>query len=244
MDDAIPYDDESQGETMSADEFAGANTQMAWSVEDYPNYEAPRRHWPFAVFAAATVALGSVIAAAVITHPSHTSAAPVAVTRTSTPTIVSEPPVTVTAPPTTVTSTVQAAPPPPPPPLAPPTLCDSYSRNLLRSQANGGAVTFTRPTLPSGTYWIPQLSSKRPGTFDDGKTYDCAAILSEHNTLRAEYNALLMWSGDWPQIFHSHNDYWVTVAGMIYPTKAGAQGWCNDHGLDSDHCFPTLIPAG
>src|SRR6516162_3762475 len=44
MDDAIPYDDESQGETMSLDEFAGANTQMAWSVEGYPNYEAPRRH--------------------------------------------------------------------------------------------------------------------------------------------------------------------------------------------------------
>jgi serine/threonine-protein kinase len=238
VDGSIPYDDEAQDETLSADEFSGMPTGMAWSVPEYE--EPPTRHWPYAVFAGAVLALGTAVAAALIMHPSHTSAAPVAVTQTVVP------PVTVTAPPNTVTSTAEAAPPPPPaPPPAPapqPVLCDQYSLEQLRTQARHDSVAITE--RPSGAMWIPQLSSKRPGTFDDGKTYTCADIWREHNSLRADYAALLLWSGDWPQIFHSHDDYWVTTSRMVYRTKGEAQGWCDTNGLDPDHCFPTLIPAG
>ena len=90
-------------------------------------------------------------------------------------------------------------------------------------------------------YWVPQLSSKRPGLVADGTTWDCGSILAEHNQLRAAYQADLLWSGDWPHTF-GHYDYWVTVAAWTFDTAEGARQWCQDHGRDvPEHCYPNQI---
>jgi serine/threonine-protein kinase len=243
------YDDPSQDETLSASEFAGIPTPLAWSVpEDYDEEEPRHRRWPYAVFAAAATALGSVISAAVILLPApHDPTPPTPPTSIAPPTPVAEtvPPtttatVTVSAEPSTVT--VSPPPPPvPPPPVVQSSGCDSYSLRQLRTQVRADDIVLT---AGSQNMWVPQISSKRPGVFDDGKTWDCAAIWQEHQRLRDRYDAKLVWSGDWPRVYHSRDDYWVTVAPWLYPSAAGAQAWCDSHGRDADHCFPTLIPVG
>ena len=84
--------------------------------------------------------------------------------------------------------------------------------------------------------WVPQLSSKRPGTVSAGRTYDAAAILAEHEELRARHpQARLLWSGDWP-VFDS-GDYWVTVLATPSSSAGGANSWCDDQGFGADECF-------
>ncbi|WP_433782451.1 hypothetical protein ACQPX6_21480 [Actinomycetospora sp. CA-101289] len=84
--------------------------------------------------------------------------------------------------------------------------------------------------------WVPQLSSKRPGLVDGGRTWDAAAILAEHEALRARYpQARLLWSGDWP-VF-TGGDYWVTVLASPSSSAATANGWCDRQGLGADDCF-------
>ncbi|GAA4739722.1 hypothetical protein [Actinomycetospora chibensis] len=84
--------------------------------------------------------------------------------------------------------------------------------------------------------WVPQLSSKRPGTVASGRTYDTAAILAEHEQLRARHpGARLLWSGDWP-VFGS-DDYWVTVLAMPSSSAGGANSWCDRQGFGADDCF-------
>jgi serine/threonine-protein kinase len=141
--------------------------------------------------------------------------------------------VTVTAPTVTVTTTPSPTLPVPPAPQN----CEPASLQQLRAQAN---IDSPVVTAWAENRWVPQLSSKRPGTIDDGKVWDCRAIWLEHLQLRQRYDAKLLWSGDWQGTFKKH-DYWVTVAGMSYPTSGDAQAWCDSHGRDSDHCFPTLI---
>ena len=51
-------------------------------------------------------------------------------------------------------------------------------------------------------HWVPQLSSKLgvpPWSYDseDGFVYDSALILQDHLRLRQQYDAKLLWSGDW-----------------------------------------------
>ncbi|MHC1561497.1 hypothetical protein ACR9E3_21255 [Actinomycetospora sp. C-140] len=88
--------------------------------------------------------------------------------------------------------------------------------------------------------WVPQLSSKRPGTVADGRTWDAAAILAEHQQLRARYpEARLLWSGDWP-VFGS-GDYWVTVLASPALSPGGANGWCDRQGLGADACFAKYL---
>jgi serine/threonine protein kinase len=87
--------------------------------------------------------------------------------------------------------------------------------------------------------WLPQLSSKRPGVFDDGIVYDNASTLQEHQRLRAQYNARLLWSGDWTNFDGS--DYWVTIAPITFPDSASALSWCKAQGLDSDHCYAEFV---
>lgn len=108
---------------------------------------------------------------------------------------------------------------------------------LLRRQADAD-----RPVVTTWATnrWVPQLSSKHPGSRDDGVVWDDDSIWDEHTTLRQKYDAKLLWSGDWPKTFRGH-DYWVTIAGVSYPDRASAQAWCDAHGRDADHCFPTLI---
>ena len=145
------------------------------------------------------------------------------------------PPVTVTS---EETQTVTVTSSPIAPPAAPvPQSCDYTSVQQLRAQAN-----IDRPVVTAWAEirWVPQLSSKHPGTIDDGQVWNCSSIWGEHLQLRQQYDAKLLWSGDWPSTFKKP-DYWVTIAGMAYPTSDGAQAWCDSHGKDSDHCFPTQI---
>jgi serine/threonine kinase PknH len=230
---AYVYDEafEESCPTMSAEDFASANTQKAWALADPPEVSPTQQPYQWAgvlkVVAAAAAAAFGALAAVVVLHggDGHTE------TATAAPTTQ-----TVTAAPTTQTQTVIAAPAPPPvttmPPAAPPPLCGQ-----LRAQAS-----IDGPVMTAGAEgrWIPQLSSKRPGTVDDGQVWDCSSIWREHLQLRDLYDARLLWSGDWPATF-KQRDYWVTVAGITYPTADGAQAWCNSHGRDADHCFPTLI---
>jgi hypothetical protein len=101
--------------------------------------------------------------------------------------------------------------------------------------------------------WVPQLSSKhgaQPWTYDkeDGVTYDSELTLQEHQRLRQQYGAKLIWSGDWVtpagNTVWDHPDYWITVAPIVFPDSGGALKWCTSHGLDSDHCDAQNLITG
>jgi hypothetical protein len=103
-----------------------------------------------------------------------------------------------------------------------------------------------RPDINQNT-WVPQLSSKHaalPWTYDkeDGISYDSIATLREHQQLRRQYGAILLWSGDWPG-YTERND-WVTVAPIGYPDSADALAWCSGHGIDNDHCYAEDLFTG
>lgn len=87
--------------------------------------------------------------------------------------------------------------------------------------------------------WVPQLSSKRPGTIDNGVTWDNAMALQEHLRLRQQYDAKLLWSGDWSTF--SESNYWVTVAGITFTNPKGALMWCSRREFDRDHCIAKLV---
>lgn len=88
--------------------------------------------------------------------------------------------------------------------------------------------------------WVPQLSSKWLGLVAEGRTWTSATILAEHQQLRQAYPGVrLLWSGDWSTF--SDSNYWVTVAGLTFPTAEGALAWCRSGGFDRDHCFAKLI---
>jgi hypothetical protein len=89
-------------------------------------------------------------------------------------------------------------------------------------------------------WWIPQLSSKRPGVVDDGVTWDNARTLQEHRQLRQKYpDVKLLWSGDWSTF--SAPNFWVTVVGITFDESSGALAWCTSQGLDSDHCAAKIV---
>jgi serine/threonine-protein kinase len=89
--------------------------------------------------------------------------------------------------------------------------------------------------------WVPQLSSKRPGVFDDGITYNNASTLQEHMRLRNKYNGKLLWSGDWAN-FDATN-FWVTVAPYTFNDSDSALAWCRAENLDADHCYAGVVSA-
>ncbi|MCV7279916.1 hypothetical protein H7J88_09670 [Mycolicibacterium flavescens] len=108
------------------------------------------------------------------------------------------------------------------------------SLQQLRTQA----ALDTRIGLNAGSLWVPQLSSKRPGTVDDGIVWDNDDIWQEHLRLRQQYGAILLWSGDWN---FDDDDLWVTVATEGFPSAEGARQWCRNHGRDTWHCFPAQL---
>ncbi|WUI25892.1 hypothetical protein OG976_23330 [Mycobacterium sp. NBC_00419] len=87
--------------------------------------------------------------------------------------------------------------------------------------------------------WVPQLSSKRPGVVDQGVTWNNVLTLQEHMRLRQQYDAKLLWSGNWSTF--DDPDWWVTVAGVTFPDAGGALAWCRDHGYDRNHCYAKLV---
>ena len=88
-------------------------------------------------------------------------------------------------------------------------------------------------------YWVPLLSTKHPGTVDNGVTWDNAMTLQEHQTLRQRYSGRLLWSGDWSTF--SGKDFWITIAGITFSNSAGALAWCRDKGFDRDHCNAKIV---
>lgn len=96
--------------------------------------------------------------------------------------------------------------------------------------------------------WVPQLSSKRPGTVDNGIRYDDTTILSHYRGLAARYpGAALLWSGDWP-VFKG-DDYWVVIVAQPFATPAQANAWCDQQGFGADDCLAKNLshtggPAG
>ncbi len=93
-------------------------------------------------------------------------------------------------------------------------------------------------------HWIPQLSSKHstePWTYDseDGTEYHNEQILQEHQRLRQQYNAKLLWSGDWTT--YDHPDYWVTVVPQTFSDSDSVLSWCNGQQKDSDHCSAEMV---
>jgi serine/threonine protein kinase len=92
--------------------------------------------------------------------------------------------------------------------------------------------------------WIPQLSSKHatePWTFDseDGTEYHSQQTLQEHQRLRQQYGAKLLWSGDWTT--YDHPDYWVTVVPVTFSEPSGVLSWCTTNGRDPDHCTAQMV---
>ena len=92
--------------------------------------------------------------------------------------------------------------------------------------------------------WIPQLSSKHataPWTDDpeDNVVYDPSQILQEHQRLRQQYGAVLLWSGDWT--VYDHSDYWVSVVPTTYPDSDSVLNWCRSVGRDADHCSAQIV---
>ncbi|MFP5019235.1 hypothetical protein [Pseudonocardia phyllosphaerae] len=85
-------------------------------------------------------------------------------------------------------------------------------------------------------YWVPQLSSKKTGTTDNGIVYDSGAILAQYRGLAAQYpDAALLRSEDWP-VFRN-GGYWVVVVAQPFSTADGANSWCAAQGFGPDDCF-------
>ena len=239
----------STGYTMSPDEFAAANTQWAWSQanpppEPQPYYEPhhyeptyhepPHHDWMRVLKLVSGITAGALVIAAVIvlvtsvTKPVTPTNPSGYATATATQTV------TAGALPTTATQTVTAIPAPTQTVTALPVPIDPEEQ--LRQIANGN-----RPfvSVRLADRWVPQLSSKRPGVVDQGIVWDNATTLREHLQLRERYHARLLWSGEWSTF--SASNFWVTVAGITFPTSAGALAWCTSQGFDHDHCFAKIV---
>ena len=92
--------------------------------------------------------------------------------------------------------------------------------------------------------WIPQLGSKsgvEPWTFDpeDNKLYPPQQILEEHEQLRRQFGARLLWSGDWT--VWDKPIYWVTVVPITFSDAASVHSWCTSHGRDKFHCSAQIV---
>lgn len=94
-----------------------------------------------------------------------------------------------------------------------------------------------RPQVEELTdYWVPQLSSKKLGTVDDGRTYSYADIVVNHAQLASEYSSVLLVRSDDFASF-TLPDYWVSVVGQGFATAADANAWCDAASLPADDCF-------
>ena len=92
--------------------------------------------------------------------------------------------------------------------------------------------------------WVAQLSSKRPGTQDDGIVYDYPAIWNHYVGLRQKYaqrsiDLALLWSGDWSTF--DGRDYWVIITAGTFLTPEDALAWCRSEGYPWDDCFAKLV---
>lgn len=85
-------------------------------------------------------------------------------------------------------------------------------------------------------HWMPQLSSKKQGTADDGIVYTYDDILAEHLRLRARYDDVrLVFSSDWKSFLVP--GFWVTLVGQPADDWNPALRWCTGTGFDRTHCY-------
>ncbi|MFP5019231.1 hypothetical protein [Pseudonocardia phyllosphaerae] len=120
-------------------------------------------------------------------------------------------------------------------PATVPTATAPVPQSAESELADAAAGDRTRVAATVG-YWVPQLSSKKPGTTDGGVTYGSEAIFRQYQAFAAQYpGAALLWSGDWP-VF-KNDDYWVVVVAQPYSTAAEANAWCSAQGFGADDCF-------
>lgn len=90
--------------------------------------------------------------------------------------------------------------------------------------------------------WIPQISSKKVGTRDNGIVYANADILRDHLDLRERYQDVkLVSSNDWTTF--SEADYWISAVGQPFHTGDLANRWCDTQGIDANNCFAKVISS-
>lgn len=92
--------------------------------------------------------------------------------------------------------------------------------------------------------WTAQLSSKQPGTYDDGMVYDSYDdILALHLQLRAQYpDSLLVFSSDWPGTYGPRSrGYWVTLSGESDLTTQPVLDWCRSTGRGEGDCWAVRV---
>lgn len=88
--------------------------------------------------------------------------------------------------------------------------------------------------------WVPELASARQGLVVNGVTLYYTDILTEYRTLRQQYpQARLTQSLDWT-VF-SDPDSFVTVLAVPYQKAEDANTWCDQQGIDRNHCFAQLL---
>lgn len=232
---------------------AGTKRRQAWSQDreqpdfsEQPDHQPDRHEWRAVAIAAAAIVVICSTLVFVIAH-SNNGPAPGPTITVLPPTAAPLPPPVVVLAPTTVTQTVL--------PTQRPVPTSTYPNpdSQLRQYADEDY-----PVNPTGQRianfdgpWVPQLSSKhgaQPWTYDkeDGVTYTPELTLQEHQQLRRQYGAKLLWSGDWTMgnTIWGHPDYWITIAPVAFPTAADALKWCTSRGLDSDHCDAQNIATG
>jgi len=118
---------------------------------------------------------------------------------------------------------------------------DTVALANLRSTA-ANHRSFVATSLADG--WVAQLSSKRPGTQDDGIVYDYTAIWDHYLRFKKSYaqrsiDLALLWSGDWSTF--DGKDYWVIVTAGTFPTPDDALAWCRSEQYAWDDCFAKLV---
>ena len=117
-------------------------------------------------------------------------------------------------------------------------VAEASAADNLRWQADHDRSTVV--SRVSG-YWVPQVSSKRPGLYAEGMTWGSPAIMQEFFSLRQQFpEALLLFSDDWP-VFDAGGSWWVTIVGIPFTTAEGANAWCDSQGLDGEHCFAKYV---
>lgn len=222
-----------------------AQTQYGYSrYEDYQDYPYSPESAPtpivttrsdsssviaMAILAAAVMICAVIVVVVVMTNKSGTD------TTQPAPTTIIRSTVTAAPEPSSPTRMPTAAPPTVQKTAVPPASVPvSSSLQRLRTQA----TLDYRAGLNAGSLWVPQLSSKRPGTVDDEIIWDHDDTWQEHLRLRQQYGAILLWSADWS---FGADDLWVTVATTGFPTADGARQWCLNHGRDTWHCFPAQL---
>jgi hypothetical protein len=232
---------------------AATQQRQAWSQEreqpdfsEQPNRQPDRHEWrAVAIAAAAILVICSSLVFGIAWHNSGTPAP-------STITVALPPPAPAPAPvpgpptvvPPSVPPTQRSA--PTPTPRDPETSASQQLRQYANEDPPYAAYV-------AAGQWVPQLSSKhgaQPWTYDkeDGVTYNSELTLQEHQRLRQQYGAKLIWSGDWVtpvgNTVWDHPDYWITVAPIVFPDSGGALQWCTSRGLDSDHCDAQNLITG